>query len=366
MNRGPRHPLLSALKYLYLLFIRAYTVVDPSKNFPPQNSCFIWMWIVLLPSKLLYIPSSFQLPPISRLRQPIEWQLDMVDLHLQWVFISFSHRKAGSDEKFSPDRSVIYSYSRLPVAKARHSATLNKGKPVWSSDCWCWMAADFVILRPEESWTRIVGLDSAFKTLNHHPQCYRMAGPKPSTPINERRSEETPNQNATDKSVIERHLTTLKEPSNRELIKPMLLDFNDDAEDTDEEVEETLDGKARACCLPEALTYGPIPKRFLFVEYTFSGSLSASRLGRQEVMKNSVQMDRSFTLRVAFQFLRPEANLGRISVSKSILEKEELIQSIHFPHLHLLDKTKELYGLDSAFKTPEPSSQVPTPTTKEG
>ncbi|GJW59825.1 hypothetical protein Tco_0109160 [Tanacetum coccineum] len=69
-----------------------------------------------------------------------------------------------------------------------------------------------------------------------------MAGPKPSTPINERRSEEIPNQNATDKSVIERHLTALKEllkePSNRELIKPMLLDFNDDAEDTYEEVEE--------------------------------------------------------------------------------------------------------------------------------
>ncbi|GKD36027.1 hypothetical protein Tco_1251536, partial [Tanacetum coccineum] len=63
-------------------------------------------------------------------------------------------------------------------------------------------------------------------------------------PINERRSEEIPNQNATDKSVIERHLTALKEflkePSNRELIKPMLLDFNDDAEDTYEEVEEVV------------------------------------------------------------------------------------------------------------------------------
>ncbi|GJV60067.1 hypothetical protein Tco_1466167 [Tanacetum coccineum] len=105
-----------------------------------------------------------------------------------------------------------------------------------------------------------------------------MTSPKPSTPINERRSEETPNQNATDKSVIERHLTTLKELlmelSNRELIKPMLLDFNDDAEDTDEEVEEhgkpgrmayanvVLDvptdvgWQGRACCLPEALTFG--------------------------------------------------------------------------------------------------------------
>ncbi|GKG21042.1 hypothetical protein Tco_0380843, partial [Tanacetum coccineum] len=76
-----------------------------------------------------------------------------------------------------------------------------------------------------------------------------MAGPEPSPPVNKRRNEETPNQrtpnqNTADKSIIEGHLTTLrellKEPSNWELIKPMLLDFSDDTQDTDEEVKEIV------------------------------------------------------------------------------------------------------------------------------
>nr|GEW10216.1 reverse transcriptase domain-containing protein [Tanacetum cinerariifolium] len=57
--------------------------------------------------------------------------------------------------------------------------------------------------------------------------------------------------NTANQSKIEGHLSALKELlkelSNCDLIKPMLLDFNDEDEDTDEEIEEiTLDGKARA------------------------------------------------------------------------------------------------------------------------
>ncbi|GKB28516.1 hypothetical protein Tco_0867917 [Tanacetum coccineum] len=86
-----------------------------------------------------------------------------------------------------------------------------------------------------------------------------MTGPDPTTPINSTRNEGTSGQNNTNKSVVEGHLSALrellKEPSNRDLIKPILLDFNDD---TDEEIEEinrktdkgkatqTLDGKAKA------------------------------------------------------------------------------------------------------------------------
>ncbi|GJW90087.1 hypothetical protein Tco_0167640, partial [Tanacetum coccineum] len=37
----------------------------------------------------------------------------------------------------------------------------------------------------------------------------------------------------------------LKEPSNHDLIKPMLLNFNDDAKDTDEEVEKVIKKKGK-------------------------------------------------------------------------------------------------------------------------
>ncbi|GJV37533.1 hypothetical protein Tco_1410010 [Tanacetum coccineum] len=74
-----------------------------------------------------------------------------------------------------------------------------------------------------------------------------MTSPEPSTPLNEIRNEGTSNQNTTNQSIIEGHLSALrdllKEPSNRELIKPMLLNFNDDAEETDEEVEEVIKKK---------------------------------------------------------------------------------------------------------------------------
>ncbi|GJW41863.1 hypothetical protein Tco_0070662 [Tanacetum coccineum] len=46
------------------------------------------------------------------------------------------------------------------------------------------------------------------------------------------------------KSIIEGHLSALKEllkePSNRDLIKPLLLNFNDQDEDVDDEVEEVF------------------------------------------------------------------------------------------------------------------------------
>ncbi|GKC02143.1 hypothetical protein Tco_0993753, partial [Tanacetum coccineum] len=72
-----------------------------------------------------------------------------------------------------------------------------------------------------------------------------MAGPEPITPLNEG----TSNQNTT-KSIIEGHVSALKEllndPSNRDLIKPMLLDFDDIQDFNDEEIEVNKKGKAKA------------------------------------------------------------------------------------------------------------------------
>ncbi|GJU20105.1 hypothetical protein Tco_1153447 [Tanacetum coccineum] len=70
-----------------------------------------------------------------------------------------------------------------------------------------------------------------------------MAGPGPITPLNEG----TSNQN-TIKSIIKGHVSVLKEllkePSNRDLIKPMLLDFDDIQDVSDEEIEVGTKGKA--------------------------------------------------------------------------------------------------------------------------
>ncbi|GJV72735.1 hypothetical protein Tco_1492730 [Tanacetum coccineum] len=68
-------------------------------------------------------------------------------------------------------------------------------------------------------------------------------GPEPITPFNEG----TSNQNS--KSIIEGHVSALKEllkePSNRDLIKPMLLDFDDIQGVSDEEIEDGAKGKAK-------------------------------------------------------------------------------------------------------------------------
>ncbi|GKA27420.1 reverse transcriptase domain-containing protein [Tanacetum coccineum] len=70
-----------------------------------------------------------------------------------------------------------------------------------------------------------------------------MAGPEPITPLNEG----TSNQNS--KSIIEGHVSALKEllkePSNRNLIKPMLLDFDDFHDISDDEVQDNGKGKAK-------------------------------------------------------------------------------------------------------------------------
>ncbi|GJR18226.1 reverse transcriptase domain-containing protein [Tanacetum coccineum] len=70
-----------------------------------------------------------------------------------------------------------------------------------------------------------------------------MAGPKPITPLNEGKS----NQNS--KSIIEGHVSALKEllndPSNRNLIKPMLLDFDDSHDISDDEIQDNGKGKAK-------------------------------------------------------------------------------------------------------------------------
>ncbi|GJS28134.1 hypothetical protein Tco_0488754 [Tanacetum coccineum] len=70
-----------------------------------------------------------------------------------------------------------------------------------------------------------------------------MAGPGPITPLNEG----TSNQN-TIKSIIKGHVSVLKEllkePSNRDLIKPMLLDFDDIQDVSNEEIEVGTKGKA--------------------------------------------------------------------------------------------------------------------------
>ncbi|GJR63755.1 hypothetical protein Tco_1505917 [Tanacetum coccineum] len=71
-----------------------------------------------------------------------------------------------------------------------------------------------------------------------------MAGPEPITPLNEG----TSHQNAT-KSIIEGHVSVLKEllkePSNRDLIKPMLLDFDDIQDVSNEDIEVNTKGKTK-------------------------------------------------------------------------------------------------------------------------
>ncbi|GJX94952.1 hypothetical protein Tco_0349538 [Tanacetum coccineum] len=71
-----------------------------------------------------------------------------------------------------------------------------------------------------------------------------MAGPEPITPLNEG----TSNQNTT-KSIIEGHVSALnellKEPSNRDLIKPMLLDFDSIQDVSDEDIEVNKKGKSK-------------------------------------------------------------------------------------------------------------------------
>nr|GEV26724.1 reverse transcriptase domain-containing protein [Tanacetum cinerariifolium] len=70
-----------------------------------------------------------------------------------------------------------------------------------------------------------------------------MAGLEPITPHNEG----TSNQNS--KSIIEGHASALKEPlkepSNRDLIKPMLLDFDNVQDVSDEEIEDGAKGKEK-------------------------------------------------------------------------------------------------------------------------
>ncbi|GJU04635.1 reverse transcriptase domain-containing protein [Tanacetum coccineum] len=67
-----------------------------------------------------------------------------------------------------------------------------------------------------------------------------MAGPEPITPS-------TSNQN--NKNIIEGHISALKEllkePNNRNLIKPMLLDFEDSHDVSDDEVQDNGKGKAK-------------------------------------------------------------------------------------------------------------------------
>nr|GEY02109.1 reverse transcriptase domain-containing protein [Tanacetum cinerariifolium] len=70
-----------------------------------------------------------------------------------------------------------------------------------------------------------------------------MAGPEPITPLNEG----TSSQNA--KSIIEGHVSAikeiLKEPDNQNLIKPILLDFDDIQDVSDEEIKGGMKEKAK-------------------------------------------------------------------------------------------------------------------------
>ncbi|GJV72747.1 hypothetical protein Tco_1492742 [Tanacetum coccineum] len=70
-----------------------------------------------------------------------------------------------------------------------------------------------------------------------------MVGPEPITPLNEGTS------NQTAKSIIEGHVSALKEllkePRNRDIIKPMLLDFDDVQDVSDEEIEGDPKGKTK-------------------------------------------------------------------------------------------------------------------------
>ncbi|GJU05654.1 hypothetical protein Tco_1122084 [Tanacetum coccineum] len=71
-----------------------------------------------------------------------------------------------------------------------------------------------------------------------------MTGSEPITPLNKG----TSNQNTT-KSIIEGHVSALKElleePSNHDLIKPMLLDFDDIQDVSDEDIEVNTKGKTK-------------------------------------------------------------------------------------------------------------------------
>ncbi|GKC54448.1 hypothetical protein Tco_1077193 [Tanacetum coccineum] len=75
------------------------------------------------------------------------------------------------------------------------------------------------------------------------PKWPGMAGPELITPLNEG----TSNQNS--KSIIEGHVSALKEllkePINRNLIKPMLLDFDDSHDISDDEIQDNKKGKAK-------------------------------------------------------------------------------------------------------------------------
>ncbi|GJW09434.1 hypothetical protein Tco_1416584 [Tanacetum coccineum] len=70
-----------------------------------------------------------------------------------------------------------------------------------------------------------------------------MAGPEPTTPLNEGTS------NQKSKSIIEGHVSALKELlkelSNQNLIKPMLLDFDEMQEVSDDEVQNDAKGKTK-------------------------------------------------------------------------------------------------------------------------
>ncbi|GKC70728.1 hypothetical protein Tco_1116611 [Tanacetum coccineum] len=74
-----------------------------------------------------------------------------------------------------------------------------------------------------------------------------MTGPIPVTPLNPSRNKGTSSQDTTTQSIIKGHLSALKEllkeQSNCDLIKPMLLNFNDDTQDTDDEIIKINKGK---------------------------------------------------------------------------------------------------------------------------
>ncbi|GJU38165.1 reverse transcriptase domain-containing protein [Tanacetum coccineum] len=77
--------------------------------------------------------------------------------------------------------------------------------------------------------------------LNNRWFMLRVTGPEPITPLNET----TPNQNnTTTRAIIEGHLSALKEflkdQSNHDLIKAMLIDFGDEIQDADDETEPTF------------------------------------------------------------------------------------------------------------------------------
>nr|GEV26213.1 hypothetical protein [Tanacetum cinerariifolium] len=89
-----------------------------------------------------------------------------------------------------------------------------------------------------------------------------MTSPDPVTPLYRTRDEGISNHNDTNRSIIEGNLSTLKEllkePANRDLIKPILINFNDDSQYTDEEVEEVnkRNDKGKAMANDEDLNKG--------------------------------------------------------------------------------------------------------------